>query len=450
MQQVHTCSMYLCIQLIFLIGNHVVAYYDSYQKTIRHVRCLWKISPSSPSNRCTHCRNFRDNILRSGLSRLLRQTEGDKQRKCYVDSHTTYKNLSTSEKHLRMRNVHSAYRVSKHKVSELQSKLDKMIEKDSVDVDSTTHRGLLTIANAQPNTKENSGESFSSIFWEQQLKAASVKGAKGMRWHPAVIRWCLYLHHKSSGCYSTLRNSGVLKLPSDRTLRDYRHASSSKPGFSVETDLELLDVVAQQRPKHLAKYVGLVLDEMHIKEGLYFDKHTGNLVGYSDLGEVNNLLSEYEDHFDKTGATPRPLSKCMLVFMIRGLFTSMKFPYVQFPAVSTKGADIFPLVREAIRRLTMLGLTVVTVTCDGASDNRKMFSMHNSDSALSYKTVNVYTSERREIFFISDPPHLIKTIRNCFARGKLWVCALYKVVMFILLHALFAICSVAVTRLTGI
>ena len=28
------------------------------------------------------------------------------------------------------------------------------------------------------------------------------------------------------------------------------------------------------------------------------------------------------------------------------------------------------------------------------------------------------------MFFIADPPHLLKTIRNCFARGKLWVCNL--------------------------
>jgi len=435
MHQVHSNCIGLKLSnlFVFIIGDHVVAYYDAYQRTIRHIRCVWKVPPLSPSRRCTYCRNFRDNVLRSGLSRLLKQTEEDRQRKCDADSHTTYKNLSTPEKHLRMHNVHSAYCLSKRKVSELQSNLSKTIQQYSVNVDSATHSGLLTIANAQQNTEVSSGETFSSIFWDQQLKATSVKGAKGMRWHPAVIRWCLYLHHKSSGCYSTLRNSGILKLPSDRTLRDYRHTSSSKPGFSVETDLELLDAVSQQRPKHLAKYVGLVLDEMHIKEGLYFDKHTGSLVGYSDLGEVNNLLSDYEDHFNRTGAAPRPLSKCMLVFMIRGLFTSLKFPYVQFPTVNTKGADIFPLIREAIRRLTMLGLTVVTVTCDGASDNRKMFSMHNSGSPLSYKTVNVYASELQEIFFISDPPHLIKTIRNCFARGKLWVCRLG---VYILLHVL--------------
>jgi len=96
-------------------------------------------------------------------------------------------------------------------------------------------------------------ENFSSIFWEQQLKAATAKFPKGIRWHPAIIRWCLYLHHKSSGCYS-----GVISLPSESMLRDYRHNSPS-------TDLDLLEAVSQQTPKHLSKYVGIVLDEMHVK-----------------------------------------------------------------------------------------------------------------------------------------------------------------------------------------
>jgi len=144
------------------------------------------------------------------------------------------------------------------------------------------------------------------------------------------------------------------------------------------------------------------------------------LVGYSDLGEINNVLLDYEQHLENSGRTPRPLSKCMLVFMVRGLFTSLKFPYLQYPASSTKGADIFPLLQQAIKHLTRLGLCVVSVTCDGASDNRKMFSMHDPSSTLCYKTANVYRSSLKEIFFISDPPHLIKTIRNCFSRGKLW------------------------------
>ena len=133
------------------------------------------------------------------------------------------------------------------------------------------------------------------------------------------------------------------------------------------------------------------------------------------------MLSDYEQQFNSSGRTPRPLSKCMLVFMIRGLFTSLKYPYIQFPAASTKGADIFPLIRQAIKHLTRLGLCVISITCDGASDNRRMFYMHDPSSDLCYKTLNIYRDDFKEIFFISDPPHLVKTIRNCFVQGKLWV-----------------------------
>ena len=36
---------------------------------------------------------------------------------------------------------------------------------------------------------------FGRVFWEAQMKAASVKDAKQMRWDPVMVRWCLYLHH---------------------------------------------------------------------------------------------------------------------------------------------------------------------------------------------------------------------------------------------------------------
>ena len=36
--------------------------------------------------------------------------------------------------------------------------------------------------------------SFPRIFWEQQLKVASSRDKRGMRWHPVMIKWALYLH----------------------------------------------------------------------------------------------------------------------------------------------------------------------------------------------------------------------------------------------------------------
>ena len=64
------------------------------------------------------------------------------------------------------------------------------------------------------------------------------------------------------------------------------------------------------------------------------------LVGYSDLGEINNLLSDCEEQFNTSERTPRPLGKLMLVFMVRGLFTSLKFLCIQNPAASVKGEHI--------------------------------------------------------------------------------------------------------------
>ena len=52
----------------------------------------------------------------------------------------------------------------------------------------------------------------------------------------------------------------------------------------------------------------------------------------------------------------------------------------------------------------------------------------DSDSSYVYKTENPFSEEERFIYFISDPPHLIKTARNCLSHSyghgytrKLWV-----------------------------
>ena len=212
-----------------------------------------------------------------------------------------------------------------------------------------------------------------------------------MHWHPAMIRWCLYLQYKSSGCYSTLRNSGVIKLPSQRTLKDYKHSCPSKSGFSVDADLQLLELLRRQKPAHLAKYVTVVLDKMYVKEGLVFEKSSGAVIGFSDLGDLNNILQDVERQFKNPNDHQRPLAKVMLVFMIRGLFTSIKYVYAQFPAASTKGADLLPIFRQVLFRLTRLVICVVATTCDGASDNRRLFSLHDTKNKMVYKTINVYS-----------------------------------------------------------
>ena len=42
--------------------------------------------------------------------------------------------------------------------------------------------------------------------------------------------------------------------------------------------------------KNWEKCVGILIDEMHIKEDLVYDKHTGALIGFISLGDVNDQL----------------------------------------------------------------------------------------------------------------------------------------------------------------
>ena len=82
-----------------------------------------------------------------------------------------------------------------------------------------------------------------------------------------MICWCLYLHHQSSGAYSTLSNSGVMVLPSEQTLCNYRLHAPSGCGFSKATDVQLLEMLEQTKPTHVAKYITIIVDEMYIEEG---------------------------------------------------------------------------------------------------------------------------------------------------------------------------------------
>ena len=90
---------------------------------------------------------------------------------------------------------------------------------------------------------------------------------------------------------------------------DYRHLSStSSPGFSVTADHQLLDQIKCAKPIHLAKYVIILIDEVYLKEGLVYNRSTGSLIGFADLGGVVQQLNDYEDRLS-SGSNVRPLAK---------------------------------------------------------------------------------------------------------------------------------------------
>jgi len=87
-----------------------------------------------------------------------------------------------------------------------------------------------------------------------------------------------------------MRHSGALDvciwLPSQRILRGCTYYVQASTGFSTEVDRMLMQAAAVDTCPEREKCTILLLDEMHIREDLVFDKHTGAMIGFANLGNI--------------------------------------------------------------------------------------------------------------------------------------------------------------------
>ena len=242
-----------------------------------------------------------------------------------------------------------------------------------------------------------------------------------MRWHPTCHQWCLYLRHLSGKGYELLCSSGCIKLPSQRTLRDYTHYIKSLVNFSSEVDQAIVDA-ANLRSEH--KYVILAMDEIYIKSDLVHDKHDGSPPGLLTLViYINNQLLDFQAMIDSGEPSPS-LASTVMVFMVRGLLHKFDYPYAPFAYGKLAGDLIFDPISEAVGRLERIGFFVLASCCDGASCNHKLWKLHDQSKKLLYRVPNIYAAEgKRYLYFISDPLHLLKPIRNSWynKKRKPWV-----------------------------
>ena len=132
----------------------------------------------------------------------------------------------------------------------------------------------------------------------------------------------------------------------------YALCTCASTGFSSEVDKMLFEAAKVASCPERAKYhyVILLLDEMHI-----FDKHTGAMIGFTKLEDVNEHLLQFERSLAED-QTSSPLAKSMMVFMVRGLFSKLQFPYAQFSCASLSGDLLYEPFWEAVRRVETCGL----------------------------------------------------------------------------------------------
>ena len=407
-------------------SGDVVAYLDDfapvvfnevvYQCTIRNNKCELLTN----LEKCRHCDAYR-NSLRKSHSRWVHKSDEDNTQS---KSNVNIRFLSTPEKNKRiLRNKERAIAAEKQVIM-LSEKIAKLTEMQGEHLSDSLHKDILEAMKECSQTVSDTYPegSFARLFWAEQLRAANVKNARQMRWHPLIIRWCLNLKLMSSSSYHAMRTAGFIKLPSERTLRDYSNYFKGKTGYQVEVNHELQRESKVSSLPDCRKYVTVVIDEMKVKENLVYDKHSGEIVGYTALGDINDELDAIEKRCENLQQQP-DIAKHVLVIMVRGILFKLDFPLAHFAVSSLTGEQLFPIVWEGVKIIESLGLKVLCITADGASPNQKFFKMHRSiqesskstsEPSIVYKTENVYAENGdRWIFFVSDPPHLMKTARNC-------------------------------------
>ena len=149
-------------------------------------------------------------------------------------------------------------------------------------------------------------------------------------------------------------------------------------------------------------YVVILIDEMKIKESLVYNKHGTMVIGFIDIGDINNWLGQLQSAGLGNGANlVQSIASHMLVLMARGIITKLEYPYAHFPTHCLTSASLFYVVWEGIECLEMLGFKILAITADGASTNCKFLRciLMEAKVLAIYKVTNPFTTEERSIFF---------------------------------------------------
>ena len=159
-----------------------------------------------------------------------------------------------------------------------------------------------------------------------------------------IIRYCLGLAAKSPAVYEEIRynedtNSGFLILPSRRRLRDYKNYIRPQQGFNKDVIKELCQYCFKisRQSKNMVSYL---MDEMKIQEKLVWDKHTGDLIGFVDLGDTDLNYATLQKTDD--------IATHVLAFLVRSIVNPLKFTLANFATTGATSVQMFPLFWKVV------------------------------------------------------------------------------------------------------
>ena len=130
------------------------------------------------------------------------------------------------------------------------------LEKNSIDINHSLHNYLTNIIGDSKNITR-----FVDLFWQQQKKPFQYS-LKGGRCYSMLIRFALSLQSNATPAYEELSKSGILRLPSNRTLPDYSNYTRPQADFQRDVIDALSEIIDNDFDTQ--RYIGILIDEIKI------------------------------------------------------------------------------------------------------------------------------------------------------------------------------------------
>ena len=311
--------------------------------TICTIKCQLLVGDG---HRCSICSTHRSSLI-TMLHRLnSKALENASDAPGSTNPQTNLRYMNTPEKQGQIKALRIQVNTTGQENRRLEARLASVLQQSSVMIDNTLSDDIVHLS--RENSKEMDElmppDSPAWLLWEQQQCSLSLKSAKGNRWNLLIIRFCLSLKLKSPAAYHTLRENGLLILPSERTLRDYTHYIQSGPGFHVDVEKQLFKSARLDDSPPYQRSVVLAIDEMKVKQDLVFNKHTRELIGFVDLGDADTALQT----LISSEANEPSVALHMLVIMIRFLFKKLNFIHAIFPISVATAPEIYSILWEGV------------------------------------------------------------------------------------------------------
>lgn len=227
-------------------------------------------------------------------------------------------------------------------------------------------------------------------------------GSPTRKFSPTIRRFAVTLNFYSPKAYEYVRSTFSQYLPGARTLRGWYSSINGSPGFTDESFDVLKDRANIEKEKGRQLRICLMLDSVYIRQQSQWDKAGKKFLGH------NTVRSECD-------STSLPLATQALVFMACGIENDFKIPIGYFLNNGANYNEIADLETEVMYRLSHIGIRVVSITYDGATENIKAAKSLGDTLEAPY-IINRFDNDSK-VYLILDAPHMIKLVRNCLGNN---------------------------------